>query len=240
VNASRFVLSQLDRVDADYKRVPVEDVVVEIDRALVAELRSLVARATGAFDDLDYALPLQATEELFWRFCDDFVELVKVRSYDERDTPERRSAIAALHLGLHVFVRLFAPFLPYVTEEVWSWRFATGDDAAGSIHRAPWPAVGEMAAVPEPVAADSFALAAEVLGRIRGAKTRDKRNLRWPVARLEVTGPAEALRALEPVLPDVLRAGAVAEGALTLREGAVAAGERLGIEVTLAPQAEQP
>jgi valyl-tRNA synthetase len=237
LNASRFVLSQLDRVDADYSRVPVEDIAAELDLAFVADLRSLVARATAAFDDFDYTLALQISEELFWRFCDDFVELVKVRSYEESDSPERRSAIAALHLGLRVFVRLFAPFLPYVTEEVWSWRFAASDGPTGSIHVAAWPAVEEMEAVPEPAAAESFALAALVVGRIRGAKTREKRNLRWPVAKLEIWGPSEALQALEAVLPDVLRAGAVAPEALEVRKGPVGDGERLGVEVTLAQEA---
>jgi valyl-tRNA synthetase len=237
-NASRFVLSQLDRVGADYSRVAVEEIREELDLAFVADLRTLVARATAAYDDLDYSLPLQATEELFWRFCDDFVELVKGRSYDEQDTPERRSATAALHLGLQVFLRLLAPFMPFVTEEIWSWRFAgVGSGAASSIHRAPWPTVSEMAAAGEPAEAQSLAAAAEVLARIRGAKTREKRNLRWPVTGLEVRGSSEALRALEAVLPDVLRAGVVADGALELREGTTPEGQRLGVEVALAEEA---
>jgi len=236
-NASRFVLSQLDRVGADYTRVPVEEIREELDLAFVAELRTLVARATAAFEEFDYALPLQATEELFWRFCDDFVELVKVRSYDESDTPERRSAIAALHLGLRVFLRLFAPFLPYVTEEIWSWRFAAAQGAGGSIHRAAWPAAAEMDAAAAPEAPESFAAASEVLGQIRGAKTREKRNLRWPVTRLKVWGPMEARQALAAVLPDVLRAGAVEEGALDLAEGTSPEGQRLGVEVALGEEA---
>ena len=73
----------------------------------MSELRTLVARAEEAFEGFDYALPLHATEELFWQFCDDFLELVKVRSYSEEDTPERRSATATLHLGLETFIRLF-------------------------------------------------------------------------------------------------------------------------------------
>ncbi|HVR30881.1 MAG TPA: valine--tRNA ligase [Thermoanaerobaculia bacterium] len=232
-NASRFVLSQLDRVGADYSRVPVEEIGEELDLAFVADLRALVARSTSAFDEFDYALPLQASEELFWRFCDDFVELVKVRSYQEEDTPGRRSATAALHLGLRVFLRLFAPFLPYVTEEIWSWRFAAGAGAAGSIHLGPWPEVSEMAAARGPDTPESFAAAAEVLGHIRGAKTRAKRNLRWPVVRLEVRGPTGGLRALEAVLPDILRAGAVEDGALRLEEGPAPEGQRLGVAVAL-------
>ena len=138
---------------------------------------------------------------------------------------------------MRAFLRLFAPFLPYVTEEVWSWRFAADDGPAGSIHVAAWPTVAEMEVVAEPTTAESFVIAAEVLGKIRGAKTREKRNLRWPVAKLQVGGPSDALRALEAVLPDVLRAGAVAPDALELTEGPVAEGERVGVEVTLAQEA---
>ena len=223
-NASRFVLMQTDRAGADYSRVPVEDIRETLDLAFVAALRDVVARATEAFDDFDYALPLQLTEELFWQFCDDFVELVKMRSYDEEDSPERRSAIASLHLGLRTFLRLFAPFLPHVTEEVWSWRFAGGSAADGraapasSIHVAPWPTVEESAAVALPRDGAAFAAASEVLRQIRGAKTRGKRSLRWPVAGVRVAGEADSLSALEPVLGDVLRAGTVAaDGCETVR-----------------------
>jgi hypothetical protein len=94
-----------------------------------------------------------------------------------------------------------------------------------------------MAAAGDPAAPQSFAVAAEVLGRIRGAKTRQKRNLRWPVTGLRVWGPSEARRALQAVLPDVLRAGAVADGALVFTEGAVEEGQRLGVEVALAQEA---
>jgi valyl-tRNA synthetase len=87
-------------------------------------LRGSIEQATKAFEGFDYAAALQAAEEDFWTFCDHYLELVKLRSYDEEDTPERRSAVAALAWGLRVFLRLLAPFLPFVTEEVWSWRFA--------------------------------------------------------------------------------------------------------------------
>ena len=237
-NASRFVLSQLDRVGADYSRVPVEDITDELDLAFVAELRALVARATAAFDEFDYALPLQATEELFWRFCDDFVELVKVRSYDEQrharaPLGDRGAASRAARLPAPVRA---VPALRHRRGLVVALRGERTEPRDRSIAR-PGRRVAEMAAAGEPAAPESFAIAAEVLGKIRGAKTREKKNLRWPVTRLRVWGPSEARRALEAVLPDVLRAGAVEEGALELVDGAVAEGERLGVEVALAQEA---
>ena len=52
------------------------------------------------------------------------------------------AALAALGLGLNTYLRLLAPVMPYVTEEVWSWRFA-GDGRLRSIHTSPWPTAAE-------------------------------------------------------------------------------------------------
>jgi valyl-tRNA synthetase len=235
-NASRFVTMQLDRADADYSRVAAEDISEPLDRAFVAALRGLVARASEGFDSFDYALPLQLTEELFWQFCDDYLELVKVRSYGEEDNAQRRSAIAALHLGLSTFLRLLAPFLPYITEEVWSWRLADGDGPEGSIHRAAWPSVDESASVASPSSSQAFAAACEVLRKIRGAKTEARRSLRWPVASLAVQGPEDHLEALEAVLADVVHAGAVEVDGCRLSTGDAPEGELFSVVAGLAEE----
>lgn len=108
-----------------------------VDLAMLASLRELIDTATVAFQSFDYARALERTEAFFWNFCDNHVELVKVRAYGEGEGAQ--SARAALQLGLSALLRLFAPCLPFVTEEVWSWWMP------GSIHRADWPKSAELA-----------------------------------------------------------------------------------------------
>jgi valyl-tRNA synthetase len=225
-NASRFVLMQLtDPVPG------VEKITHPLDKAMVSTLSGLVAAATKAFEEYDYALALQITEEQFWHFCDHYVELVKGRSYSETDTTGRESAHAALHWCLKTFVRLFAPFMPYITEEIWSWRFAgVGRDTF--VHSTKWPEVSEVAGIEGDPA--SFAAAVEVVSAIRATKTMAQKGQRWGVSALRVQGSKENLEILTTVLDDVIRAGSVVEGGTKLVPVDSSEGPRFGVEVELA------
>jgi len=217
LNASKFALG-LGEAPAD---APVTE---PIDRAMVAELAGLVDEATRAFDSYDYARALQRIEDFFWRFCDDYLELVKTRAY-RADDPAAVSARVALRIALSTLLRLFAPFIPYVTEEVWSWC-RTDDHAlpgfeGASVHRAAWPESGELRAIAgEEPGADGtpspLLVAAEVLGRIRKAKSDAKVSMRADVATVAVTDTADRLTALDRAAGDVCDAGKV--GALTTAE----------------------
>ena len=232
-NASRFSFMQLDRIGVSEQLLPIDDISEPLDRDLVAHLRRTVAHATQALEGFDYASALQGTEQFFWEFCDDYLELVKIRSYGEEDTSGRRSAAATLQLALRTFLRLFAPFLPYVTEEIWSWRLA-GASAQPSIHISRWPTPDETAAVEPPAEGAVLECAAEVLRKIRASKTQAKKSLRWPVTRLEIVGPKAAQAALLPVLPDILHAGNATDGATKLSDGPSPEGERFEVRVELA------
>ncbi len=107
LNASKFALSGTEtRADS-----PVTE---PVDRAMLRSLAALVSEATEAFEAYDYARVLQRTEAFFWRFCDDYLELVKGRRYGEQTEAGAASANAALVTALSTMLRLFAPFLPFV------------------------------------------------------------------------------------------------------------------------------
>ena len=235
LNASKFALG-LGDAPAD------APVTAPLDLAMLAELAGLVNDATRAFDGYDYARALQRTEDFFWRFCDDYLELVKGRAYRDGD-PGAVSARVALRLALSTLLRLFAPFLPYVTEEVWSWCRTDDGALAGfeapSVHQATWPVAGELFAIagdgpsaggtPSPLL-----MAAEVLGRIRKAKSDAKVSMRADVATVVVTDTADRVAALLLVSEDVADAGKVAELTTAELHGE---GEAT-VVVTLAPIAD--
>jgi valyl-tRNA synthetase len=198
LNASRFVLQKTE---------PAGDVTETLDRGMLLRLGDIVEAVTGHLNTYEYAAALRDVEEFFWWFCDDYIELVKRRRAGEG--PEAASAVAAASAALSVVLRLFAPFLPFVTEEVWSWW------QPGSIHRAPWPVRADLpAAGDDRVAREAVAAASASTAAIRQARSNLKLGFGTPV-RLTLSTPASAdvWRLIEA---DVLAGNNVAAATVTV------------------------
>src|SRR5262249_41898304 len=155
----------------------------------------------------DYTTALETVEKFFWEFCDDYLELVKERAYDEQGGAATESAKSALAIALDVQLRLLAPFLPYVTEEVWSW-WRTDDATSGSIHLAAWPTVVELGSAAATDAATLDAVSAALIG-IRGAKSNAKVSMRAELSRVEIRGPEAMVRAAEQAAEDLRKTGKI-------------------------------
>ncbi len=212
LNASKFVLGRVE---------PAGPVTEPIDRGMLRQLSAVVSRATRALDEYDYAAALRETETFFWWFCDHYIELVKRRR--QGDDAAAQSAVTAAQTGLSVLLRLFAPFMPFVTEEVWStWK-------GGSIHGAAWPSPAECAAH---AASDDderdLALAVDVSTRIRTIRSEQKLGFAVPL-RVRVSLPRAAEPAWARVQGDVTAGNNAALESLTLVDGDTA-------HVELAPQ----
>jgi valyl-tRNA synthetase len=209
LNASKFVLGREAEAGA---------VTAPLDRALLAELRDLVEETTRALDAYEYTRALDRTEAFFWSFCDDYLELVKARRYGDHGPEGAQSANAAMRLTLSVLTRLFAPYLPFVADEVWSWW------QPGSVHRAPWPTAAEVDA-PAPATGGVLRVAVEVTAALRRAKSEAKVGMKTAIARAVVRDTADRLAALEAVRADVCAAGNV-------RDLVTEVAEALAVDVT--------
>ncbi|MBO3664089.1 valine--tRNA ligase [Microbacterium stercoris] len=213
LNAAKFVLS-----------FPVPEgaeITDPLDLSMLAGLDRVVADATTALEAYDHARALELSESFFWTFCDDYLELVKERAYDQ-ENPGQASAALALRTALETLTRLFAPVLSFASEEVWSWF------QEGSVHTAAWP-------TPSGIEGDLAVLtaASEALIGIRRAKTEAKASQKTPVAVASITAPAATAAALRRVSGDLKAVGRIAE--LEITDGEEFAVTRIDLAETEAP-----
>lgn len=220
-NASKFAIGQFGGIDAGL--LGPDKVTEEADRAVVAELRPLLERAKAAFLEFDYAQALMLIEDFFWRtFCDNYLELSKPRSYHEDLTPGRLSAASTLRLIHRAIVRLLAPYLPFLTEEVWHWCYSGDAGMHASVHRSPWPSPSELEAIPAPKNAVLWEALMQVLEAVRKAKAEANLSMKAPVAMVTVTGAADTLEAIRAAAGDIVEMLQITD--MVTVEGAVTSG----------------
>ena len=205
-------------------------VTASVDRGLLTSLARLVRESTDDLENYEYTRVLERTETLFWFFCDNYLELVKARRYGDHGEALAASANTTLLTALSVFLRLFAPYLPFATEEVWSWW------QPGSVHRASWPTADEILEVSRGAddrGVHALQMAAQVLGDIRKKKSEEQRPLKTPVARVVIRAPEDKLSLLADIEQDLRASGQIQQIDQFVSEA-------LQVDVELAPPEGAP
>ena len=193
LNASKFSLS----LNATLNNA---DVTQSVDHALLNKLAQVVETATTSFEKYDYTRALEVAETFFWAFTDDYVELVKERTYGNQGEAAANSARAALGITTHTLLKLFAPFIPFVTEEVWSWW------QEGSIHLQSWPKSSEII-TNKSTGIDALNNVTWILSEVRKVKTENKQSMKAEVKTLEIWAKADVIDQVKDAQKDLIAAG---------------------------------
>ena len=204
LNASKFSLS----LNATLNNA---DVTQAVDHALLNKLAQVVETATTSFEKYDYTRALEVAETFFWAFTDDYVELVKERTYGNQGEAAANSARAALGITTHTLLKLFAPFIPFVTEEVWSWW------QEGSIHLQSWPKSSEII-TNKSTGIDALNNVTWILSEVRKVKTENKQSMKAEVKTLEIWAKADVIEQVKDAQKDLIAAGNIKDLKLNISD----------------------
>ena len=197
LNAAKFVLS----FEATSDGIKVTE---PIDRAMLSALSEVIAQAGKAFESYDHTKALELTETFFWNFTDDYLELVKERAYGQETSPAAQaSAVLALRIALHAQLRLLAPFIPFATEEAWSWW------QDGRIHRSAWPKASDLEDFIQGQSATMLKTASEALMGVRKAKSDQQLSMKAEIGSLTISAPEEKIQELKQLESDLCSVGKI-------------------------------
>jgi valyl-tRNA synthetase len=207
LNASKFSLSLNATLNNG-------DVTQSVDHALLNKLAQVVETATTSFEKYDYTRALEVAETFFWAFTDDYVELVKERTYGNQGEAAANSARAALGITTHTLLKLFAPFIPFVTEEVWSWW------QEGSIHLQSWPKSSEII-TNKTTGIDALNNVTWILSEVRKVKTENKQSMKAEVKTLEIWAQADVIEQVKDAQKDLIAAGNIKDLKLNVSDSEI-------------------
>jgi len=186
-NASKFVAQYFESIPTELKNKPLADlkdhICCDMDKYFIKKLDELVKNTTTEFEKYEYANAMSLIEEFFWNiFCDNYLEIVKTRAYNEDSTDDRGAASAhlALYHGLNIILKLFAPFIPHITEELYQLLYAQQD----SIHsKGSWPKDGSVFEDYNEFKAEQLI---GVLELVRKIKAKDNLSIKAPIKCIEI------------------------------------------------------
>ena len=184
-NASKFAITIVSNSGfTDYVNY-ISSITDVMDKSWLYKLSSSFERASKYFSTYDYAGALETIEKCFWDFCDNYLEIVKKRAYSDNN----KSAVASLIKSIDVFIRAFAPFCPFITEEIYQ-ALPWNTDKLSSVHLSSWPTEKEFEGMTD--MSMLYESVSQIISEVRKAKTEANKTQKTPVKRIEIKAP-EAL-----------------------------------------------
>ncbi len=190
-NASKFASMHFDKLPA---RVPsleeslaTKQILVDTDLWIINKLNITIQEATKQFDGFEYSNARSVIEEFFWKnFCDNYLEIAKARSYDEdgKNPEGQMSAITTLYHVLKNVLKLFAPVIPHITQEIYSHIYANFAERENLQARGSWPGKLANANLAEANARGEFLL--KVVEATRKLKAENSLSVKAPISKLEL------------------------------------------------------
>lgn len=200
-NAAKFVFMNLEDYNGKSKPKKLE----KIDKLFLDKLQAVINECTKKFECYEYSKAKMAIENFFWKdFADNYLEIVKRRVY-HGEGDSKLSAQYTLYKTLFNVIKLFAPILPFVTEEIYQTSFKK-NEKEDSIHLSSWPKTKKVEK------SEELELFYEILGKVRGEKSNAKKSMRSEV---KISLEKETLDLLDGMiedLKDVTNAKKVIEG----------------------------
>jgi valyl-tRNA synthetase len=186
INAIEFFKMHLKNLKVEVKEVPLQNQISQnkisevLDHWIISKLHKTIIAVEKEMEQFEYSVARSAIEDFFWNdLCDNYLELVKERLYKEHENSRGQSGIVTLYYVFDCLLRLFAPFIPYITEELHSSTFNLG-----SIHsRSSWPKSENWIVQGDVSEGD---LIVEILGMIRKSKSEQGLSIGVSILRVEI------------------------------------------------------
>ncbi len=187
-NACKFAAIHFDKLDIIDKNIQIfnikSKICHEFDQWLMVKLLELIAKVELDMQNYEYASAMDLIEKFFWSiFCDNYLEITKIRAYNEDGSNNKGqySTIITLYYSIQILLKLFAPFLPHITEEIWQILYS-----GKSIHiRGNWPKIGNLSFPVNPANSNQLI---EIVELVRKAKTERNLSIKAGIKMLEVMG----------------------------------------------------
>ncbi|MCQ2574812.1 MAG: valine--tRNA ligase [Alphaproteobacteria bacterium] len=194
-NASKFVFNIVTQSGIDLNIDYVNSITNDLDRAWIAKIVAGIKLSRKFFEDNNYTGALDTTEHLFWDFCDNYLEIIKGRAYGEDST----SAVSSLMLSLDLFCKMFAPFLVFITEEIYQSRPWSHDTT--SLHSTMYPCVEDFKTFD--IDSELYNSVVTVVENVRKAKADLKRSVKAPILALTINASDKDISLIKSAQSDI-------------------------------------